>query len=428
MNRRNKLIETVRKTIAENVLIEPNEKVLTAFSGGADSVCLLYVLNLLKEEIGFELFAAHLNHGLRGEAAIRDEKFVMDFCGKIGVLCKTERKDVRAYAKKSGISEEMAGREMRYDFFERVMLEYKLEKLAVGHHINDQAETVLQHLMRGSGADGLSGMKYKNGKRIRPLLDVSKKEILEFCAEEGLEYCTDDTNFETDYTRNKVRLELIPKMMEFNPNIIGTIAQTSKILADDADFFKEETERSYEEAVIGNKIKISEFLKFHVCIQRRIIRKMIENVKLTAKDISFTEAEAVLELCRRKETGKKINLGAGTEAMVEYGWLKIDKEYKKKTLYREISFRDKVKIGSFVISPSDYGVPEEAHIALRSRQNGDRIYPKGMTGSKKLKDFFIDEKVPKRERDEAVILTSDGEIAAVFYGNKIFRDRRFKYN
>lgn len=426
MNRRNKIIETVKRVISDNLLIEQSDKVLVAFSGGADSVCLLYILNSLKEELNFELFAAHLNHSLRGVAAEHDEEFAKAFCEKTGILCITEKKDVRAYAKEHGISEELSGRELRYDFFNREMKERGINKLAVGHHADDQAETVLLHLMRGSGIDGISGMRYKTGEKIRPLLDLTKKDILDFCKEEGLEFCTDHTNFETEYTRNKVRLELIPKMSEFNPNITKSILRASKILADEADFLEITAEKEYRQTVFENEIEISKLLSFHVSVQRRIVRKMIENVKLTQKDISFDYTDKVLELSRKGQTGKEYSLGDNIIAFVEYGKLKIDKVHDKKSLYMEIPADKETLIGKFLINPADFNFRENARLVVRTRQNGDRIYPPGISGSKKLKDFFIDEKVLRRLRDEAVILTCNDEIAAVFYGDKVFYDRRFK--
>lgn len=426
MSRRNKIIETVKKVISDNLLIESGDKVLVAFSGGADSVCLLYILNSLKEEMDFKLFAAHLNHSIRGEAAEHDEAFSKAFCEKIGVLCITEKKDVRGYAKEYGLSEELSGRELRYDFFKREMLKRGINKLAVGHHADDQAETVLLHLMRGSGIDGLSGMRYKTDEKIRPLLDLTKNDILDFCSDEGLDFCTDHTNFETEYTRNKVRLELVPKMSEFNPNITKSILRTSKILADEADFLELTAEQEYRCSVVGNEIDISKLLSCHISVQRRIIRKMIEKVKLTQKDISFDYTDKVLNLCRKGQTGKEFSLGDGIIAFVEYGKLKIDKEYEKKSLYKEIPTDSKTQIGNILINPADFKFPKNARLAIRTRQNGDRIYPFGIRGSKKLKDFFIDEKVLRSLRDEAVILTCNDEIAAVFYGDKVFYDRRFK--
>lgn len=416
MNQRNNVIKAVKKVITDNLLIEQGDKVLVAFSGGADSVCLLYILNILKEEMDFKLYAAHLNHSLRGEAAKRDEEFAKHFCEERGILCISEKKDVREYAKEHGISEELAGRDLRYAFFEREMKSLGLNKLAVGHHADDQAETVIQHLMRGSGIDGLSGMRYKKDGKIRPLLDLTKKDILQFCLDEGLSYCTDATNFETEYTRNKVRLELIPKMAEFNPNIVTAIAKTSKILAEEADFLEALAEEEYKK-INNNEIEISKLLSLHTAVLRRVVRRMIESVKNTKKDISFDYTELVISLCKKGETGKEITLCENIIAVVEYGKLKIKKRTEKKSLYKEISLEEiKEKVFKF---------PENAKLVLRSRQNGDRIYPLGMKGSKKLKDFFIDEKVLKEVRDEAEILTCNGEIAAVFYGGKTFYDRRF---
>lgn len=428
---KNKFIEKIEKTIIQKALIKNGENVLVAFSGGADSVCLLYCLKSLEDKIGFKTFAAHLNHGLRGKDADRDEEFSKAFCEKIGVECKTSKCDVKEYAKTHNMSEELAGREMRYSLFFNLMKEKNIEKLAVGHHLDDQAETVLMHLIRGSGIDGLSGIKYKRENIIRPLLDVTKQEILDFCKEENLDFCTDLTNFETDYNRNRIRLDLIPKMREFNPSISKTLANTSKILADEADFLEEFAEEA-KRIVNNNSCKISDLLSLHPAIRRRVVRKMIEALKNTKKDISSDYTEKVLSLAEESHTGKSVNLGGGIIARVQYDRLVIEKDEQKKSFSYNI-LQDKnfkipengVNIKIEKTQNGDFIFPEKAVFLVRTRENGDRIYPLGMDGSKKLKDFFIDEKVSRPEREKAVLVLCNNEIALVFYDNKTFFDRRF---
>lgn len=431
---RNEIIKKIEKTILKRALINKDENVLVAFSGGADSVCLLYCLKNLEEKFGFKVFAAHLNHGIRGEAADRDEEFSRKFCEKIGVECITSKCNVREYAKYRNISEELAGREMRYSFFFEIMKEKNITKLAVGHHLDDQAETVIMHLLRGSGIDGLSGIKHKRKNIIRPILDLTKQEVLGFCEEEKLSFCTDLTNFETDYNRNRIRLDLIPKMREFNPNISRTLSNTAKILADESDFLQEIADREEKRIVENNSCKVSELLEVHPAIRRRIVRKMIEAVKNTKKDISADYTEKILFMAEEKLTGKEIALGENIIARIQYESLVIEKKEDIKNFSYEIFAGKTFKIpengvnikiekctdGSFIF-------PEDAIFTVRTRENGDRIYPIGMDGSKKLKDFFIDEKVSRPEREKAILLLCDNEIAIVFYDKKFFFDRRF-YN
>ena len=431
---RNKIIKKIEETIIEKALIQKGDRVLVAFSGGADSVCLLYCLKSLEEKLGFKTFAAHLNHGLRGNDAERDEKFSKDFCEKIGVECKTLKRDVREYAKSRNVSEELAGRELRYSFFFNLMEEKNITKLAVGHHLDDQAETVLMHLMRGSGIDGLSGMRYKRENIIRPLLDVTKQEILDFCREENLDFCTDLTNFETDYNRNRIRLDLIPKMREFNPAISKTLANTSKILADEADFLEDFAEKEAKRIVENNSCKIFDLLSVHPAIRRRVVRKMIEALKNTKKDISADYTEKILSMAEEKVTGKAINLASNITARTQYDRLIIEKNEDIKSFSYEILAGNDFKIPENGVNikieksrNGDFRFPEDAVFSVRTRENGDRVYPLGMDGSKKLKDFFIDEKISRPEREKAVLVLCNNEIAMVFYDKKTFFDRRF-YN
>lgn len=429
---RNKVIKKIENTIIGKALIQKGDRVLVAFSGGADSVCLLYSLKALEEKLGFKTFAAHLNHNLRGEEADYDEEFSKEFCKKIGVECVTLKSDVKEYAKKHSISEELAGRELRYSFFFDVMREKNINKLATGHHRDDQAETVLMHLIRGSGIDGLSGIRHKRENTIRPLLDVTKQEILDFCETESLEFCTDLTNFEADYNRNKIRLELLPKIREFNPSVSKTLANTSKILADEADFLEQIANDEKNRITDNNSCKISELLSVHPAIRRRVVRKMIEELKSTKKDISADYTEKILAMAESNTTGKSINLGGGIVARLQYDRLVIEKDEQNKSFSYEIlqdtAFKipeNGVNIKVAKCENGDFVFPENASFSVRTRENGDRIYPLGMDGSKKLKDFFIDGKISRPEREKAVLVLCDNEIAVIFYDNKAFYDRRF---
>ncbi len=429
MSLKKKIIKRVSKKVTDMSLILPGERVLVAFSGGADSVSLLYILNSIKEEIGFELFAVHLNHGLRGAAADKDEAFSEAFCESLGVPLTVFKRDVREYAREHGISEELAGRELRYSLFFDVMKEKNIGKLAVGHHADDQAETVLMHLMRGSGLDGLSGMRYMRDNIIRPMLDVTKEEILELCREEKLEFCTDATNFEAVYSRNKVRIELLPKMNEFNPGISKTLTQTAEILSDEADFLESATTAEYQSIVDGKSCEIKKLKGLHIAIRRRIIRKMTEAAKKSKKDISADFVNKVLELAENAVTGKEISFGHIC-ARIEYGKLIIDEKCEAESFLEKIKPEEIVSKNGFCfkiekVENGDFCFCENAELSIRSRLPGDRIYPLGISGSKKLKDFFIDAKVPRGDREKAVLLLCNNEIAVVFYGEKLFFDRRF---
>ena len=208
--------------IEDNRLLENGDTVIVALSGGADSVTLLHILNSIKELYNLTLRAAHLNHGIRGEEADRDEDFVRKLCESMGVPLDVRREDIPAIAKESGKSEELCGREVRYAFFDALCEQYGA-KIATAHNRDDHAETVLWNLVRGAGLSGLCGIPVRRGGIIRPLLGCSRAQIEAYCAENQLAYVTDSTNLTAAYTRNRIRLEVMPILRQLNENAEGNI-------------------------------------------------------------------------------------------------------------------------------------------------------------------------------------------------------------
>lgn len=425
-----RIIKKALKTITDNSLINSGDKILTAFSGGADSVCLLHILCSLREKLKIEVYAAHVNHNLRGEAAKSDENFAVEACKSLGVECFVFNENIREYAKDNNISEELAGREIRYARFFELMQKKGFNNLAVGHHADDRAETVIMHMLRGSGIEGLCGIRYKRDDIIRPLLNITKKEIIDFCKEQNLKFCTDLTNFETDYTRNRVRLELMPKMSEFNTNLVHSLSNTADILADESDFLEEASQTEFFRIVKNSSVSLQDIKKCHPAVMRRVIRKMIECEKNTKKDISYDYVNRVIQLINSGKTGKSADLCDGIKAYISYGRLTISKREAVSEFICDINLGEKVicQFGGVCVVSSgngDFDFPENACFCLRTRIPGDRIHPVGMSGSKKLKDVFIDEKIPREERAKALVLTCNSEVAAVKYMNKTLFDRRF---
>lgn len=225
------LLDKVRKTINDQSLIEFGDKVVCAVSGGADSVCLLHALLTLKKEYGIEVFAANVNHLIRGEEAARDSEFVKKICKASGVKLFYREYDIPALAKEMKLGEEECGRIMRYRFFDEVANSLEGAKIATAHNLNDNAETVLFHLIRGSAAEGLSGIKYKRENIIRPLLDVSRQEIEKYLTQNSVEWCDDSSNFVPIYARNKLRINVFPQLNEICQNSEVT-EHFSKVLCD----------------------------------------------------------------------------------------------------------------------------------------------------------------------------------------------------
>ena len=418
------MIDKIKKHIKENNLIEDGENIVIGFSGGPDSVLLLYALNELRKEYGYNLLAVHINHQLRGEEAVKDEEFSKDFSNSLGVKCISFHMDVNGYAKEHKISVEDAGRRIRYEKFHEVLEEeFGKGVIAVGHHKNDDAETILINLIRGAGGAGLSGISSKSNNIVRPLIDITKGEILEFLKENKIPYVEDKTNFENDYLRNKIRNVIIPYIEnEINENFIDSLTRSSKIIESNEDFLEDYVsnlnlishERNYY------KLNCKDFEKHHIAIQRKLILKAYESIKGDRKDISFTNVESIRKIILQNSGEFYIN---NFLLYMAYGYLYlINKDEKKQEdfIIREkgkYNFRDFIIKVDIVENKNIKAQRKEAifpkefleeGIVVRNRKPGDKIKLKNFT--KKVKDIFIDSKVPKHLRDEIPILQYKDDI------------------
>ncbi len=436
------LIEDVRKTIYKNNMIANGDKIVVGVSGGPDSLCLLHVLMELCGEYGCSLYAAHLNHKFRGEAADADAEFVREICREWGIPAFIEAFDVPAYIEETGLSPEEAGREIRYRLFGRVCEEVGGNKIAVAHNLNDHIETILMRFMRGSGIDGLKGIEAVRGNIIRPLLEVDRLRIEEYCAENRLNPRIDKTNLESVYHRNKIRLELIPFIEKnFNPNIKMALSRFSGLIKDENDFLEIEakeklrgTAEFFDDRVI---IYIPKFTSLHTALKRRIIRLCLEKIANTLNGFDFKHFERVLELTE-KSTGAAIMLPHKLKAFVSYDKLVLAKDIVKadKKCYYKLKYdydnsvdtangcitikRKKAEeIGELrgqkdmiYIDPSRI----KEGLVLRYREPGDMFAPIGMKGAKKLKEYLIDEKVPREKRDGLELIADGNEIVWIVGG------------
>ena len=430
--------DKVLKTMQSRGML-PFGSVLVGLSGGADSAALLYLLCRLSEELGFAVYAAHVNHGLRGAAADADERFSEALCKLLGVEFRVLRADVKGEAEKRGMSEELAGRCVRYEFFDKLASEHNIDRIATAHHKNDNAETILMNFVRGTGIKGLCGIPYTRGKIIRPLLDCTRAEIERYCGENSIEYVTDMTNLDTVYTRNKARHILIPEIeREFNPAFVDTITHNAQLLMLEEDYMRAETEKAYAGTVSDGAADVERLCKLHPAIALRVIRKMTDAV-CVKEDVSSVVIRSVFELAKKNRPGARLDIARGAYAVIEYGRLIIecgndscgDFEYELipgKSIYiPEAGYTIKAEhTNDYKRGDGEYfTVPEGARLAVRNRRRGDAFIPWGMKGSKKVKDYMIDEKIPRRGRDRVGILTINGEIAWII-GYR--RASRFKFN
>lgn len=301
------MLDKVKKTIEKFNLIKDEDKVVVGVSGGPDSICLLNVLHELK----YNICVAHINHGLR-ENAVIDEKFVTDFCKSIDVPCFVKR--VKLKENLSGMTLEEAGRKVRYDFFHEVMEKENCTKIATAHNSNDNAETVIMNIIRGSGMSGLKGIEpIRDDVIVRPLIECTRKEIEKYCLNKNLNPRHDESNDETIYTRNKIRLELIPYIEKnINSNVVSNINRMSEIISDEERFIKEQVDISYEACMVkefDDKLvcNLKEFNKLDNVIKRRLIIKFIIKVLGNAKDIERVHIEDILKLCSNN-IGKKYTM------------------------------------------------------------------------------------------------------------------------
>ena len=305
--------EQVYNCIKKYKLINEGDKLLIGVSGGPDSICLLHVLNLLKEKLKIELYVAHINHMLREEADSETE-YVQAFCTNLGIECFTKKIDVVDYSKEHKIGTEEAGRIIRYEFFDDIAKKVSANKIVTAHNSNDKAETVLLNILRGSGLSGLKGIEpIRDNKYIRPLIETTRKDIEDYCAKNNLEPKIDQTNLESIYKRNKVRNDLIPYIQkEYNPNFLKTINRLSEVATEENEYLENITEQSFKDIYIEASIArpnsegytqnqiildLKKFNNIELVIKRRVILYTISKVIGNTLGIEKVNIDEIIKLC-----------------------------------------------------------------------------------------------------------------------------------
>ncbi len=398
------------------------DKIIVAgLSGGADSVCLVHAL----KTSGFNVVAAHVNHCLRGMESDRDEQFVRDFCDRYDIPLFAVRVDVASLAELNHTGLEDEGRRVRYEFFESVPVHNKI--IATAHNKNDAAETVLIHLLRGSG--GLKGMGHRDGV-IRPLINVTRSEIEDYCRENSLSFCADSSNLSEDYTRNKIRLSVMPILREINPSVDDALlraAEVSRLDRQAAELF----------ADLVNAEKQGDRWFVSTCdmpdgVLYRVIRRLYAREYGSDRNLSFENVRAAANLAKSGKTGKVAMLGSGICLETAYGGFLIGRlpethafcrEIQGETFFSESSLVVTAKVSKSPSGKISLDADKTGRIFGRSRKNGDRLSVGGHT--KKLKDILIDKKIPVRQRDKLVVIDSDYGVVGVVgigFDKKYFAD------
>ena len=423
------LIEKTERFISRNGLLERGGSVLAALSGGADSVALLSVLCRLAPRYGWRVSAAHFNHGIRGTEADEDELFCRDLCEAKGVPFYSEKANVPKYAKENGLSLETAGRLMRYDFLERIRVRTGTELIATAHHMNDNAESVFLHLLRGSGLAGLLGIKPRRDNIIRPLLCASREEIEEYLESNDLPYRTDRTNLVPEGSRNRIRLELLPYIEKhINPAIVPTLCNMSELLLKDEEFLMSEALKAYERAKAEDGLIRTEVAQLPYPIRTRVIRIALAEAGAIV-DIERVHIDAISELLTAR-TGARLSL-PNIDAWTSYDLLKFGSPKRAEEFSVPVRegligtplgvFRVEMVEGTdgftrsrdvcFIDLDKLRELPEP--LVIRTRLEGDRFMPVGAPGRRKLKEYLIDRKVEREKRGEIPLIASGSEVLFV---------------
>lgn len=427
--------ERAERTIKEYHMLAPGDRVIAAVSGGADSVCLLALFWNIKKQWALDLRAVHVHHGLRAREADRDEEFVRNLCQELDVPCHIIRVDVRHFASEKGMSEEEAGRFLRYEALEQEALEWERMdggpvRIAVAHHSGDQAETILHNLFRGSGLSGLRGIPYVRGRIIRPLLDADRREIVKWLCKQGFSWVQDSSNSSDHYTRNRIRSRVLPLIEEeVNQGAAGNILRMGK-LAGQADEYlrlqgecwiighvKQKGAAFGAEDSLSVSVPCAALLQEPEIIQSYVVMELLGQLAGSARDLGWIHVQQVLGLAGRP-VGKEVHLPYSLLARREYGSILIGRAvsggqdggtvlpqvemsifpYKKgtqfpKNMYTKWFDCDRIK-----------GAP-----VVRTRRPGDFITL--ADGSHKaLKRFMIDEKIPRQLRDQVPLLADGSHV------------------
>lgn len=426
------MIKKVKQYIESHSLLRSGDTVLLACSGGPDSLALLHILQSLRSTYGIELVAAHVDHMIRGAESAADAQFVADFCRQRDIRCYCTALDVPASAAGSGHSLEETARFLRYRYLREVAEEVGAAAIATGHHRDDQAETVLIHLLRGAGSDGLAGMLPAGNGIIRPLLAVTRSEIEAYCREHRLPARLDSTNGQTDYLRNSIRLELLPWLEErYNPAIKESLCRTAAIIGEEHAFVRAAAEQVWGETVQTESdmfvLDGQKFARLSCALQREVLRLTIEKKQGNLRGISFYHVEKMIEMILTGQVGACLPLPGCLWAKRTYTGLVIGAlpQPAKPEIPAPVDIRLHVpgrtvatELGCIVharllqASTGEHS-PQTAvfdadklvlPLGIRTRLPGDRFVPLGMRGSKKLKDFFIDAKVERQQRDQVPII------------------------
>lgn len=435
----------IAEYIREYGLVSGNEKVLTAVSGGPDSVCLVHILNNIKKTLGIDLHIAHLDHGLRGTESEAEANYVAALASELGLPVTIGKADANAWSKQNKMSLEEAAREVRYRFLEETARKTGATRVAVGHTRDDQVETTLMHFMRGSGLQGLRGLRpaaplpYAGREQgawvIRPLLQITRCETSAYCDQNCLKPCVDSSNTDIRFLRNRIRLELIPLLRQYNPEIDEAIVRLADLAGEDADFIDEQAalvcDQSTSREGCVTCIDSGKLRGIPLPLQRRVFRVVLGRSYGNLKDVEAAHVDSLVRLLFGN-TGKSVHLPRGIVATNERNRMVISDPgapvcpWPELTVNYDLKIPGETKIPGWTITA--YVIGENFYrkddifsasfdlgktgrsLFVRSRQAGDRFQPLGIQHSRKLQDFMVDSAIPRSWRDKVPLVCSPTQI------------------
>lgn len=420
------MYQVVKAYIEKHHMISAGDRVIAGISGGPDSICLLCMLIRLREEIPFDIVAVHVHHGLRGADADADEQFVREFCCEREVPLRVFREDVKFYAKEHRLTEEEAGREVRRDAFEQVLHEEKGTKIALAHHRNDNAETLLWNLFRGTGLKGLGGIAPVLGNCIRPLLSLTRAEIVSYLEKWGISYCTDETNLQNTYTRNRIRNELIPYIEEHvNSRASEHLAETAEQMRMLGEYIWQQVctmkDMCTDSVPSGIILKKEAYESLPEVMKSYVMHEVLCEAAGKRKDIASVHIRQAEELLNR-QVGRRISLPYGVCGVRCYEGVRFEKSsgdrlaeqpeglpeaeevFQMRVMDRAEA--EEVFSRNYYTKWFDYDIIKNT-VKIRTREPGDYITIDRQGRTQKLKQYFINEKIPAELRDK-IWLAADG--------------------
>ncbi len=435
----------VRATISRYAMFSGGETVLVGLSGGPDSVCLLTILHAFRDDLGLRLHAVYVDHGLRPGEAPDEIAFCDQLCSSLSVPFLVKMVDVKAYAAERRMNRQEAARDLRYQTYEEVLFQVRGERIALGHTADDQLETFLLRLLRGAGPKGLSGIPPVRGNIVRPLIETERDDVEEYLDRRRIRYIVDSSNLRVDYLRNRIRKTFIPALKKVNPSIVRTTQRTTEILREEERYFDIIITKNLMK-LISRKTnsRIELFLipmeTMEKVILRRVLRRAIEETR-GLRRIEFINIEEIIDLIKKGKAGDRIYLPDGLRAIRGYATLIITSEAPKKletlsltvpgeAVSRECKVVVRASVEEAIVDYKDGKTTAlfdadktGTSLTVRSRREGDFFFPMGFGKRKKLQDFFVDEKVPRDERDEIPVVVKETDVIwiAGFRGDERFK-------